>query len=209
MGKTKQSSNTVVKKASSTFAKTSKPSKSGNKKVKTTSKEELLGVIAHIASLHHGKAPLDLVARRSGYGKADNPSIKKALQRAAAKGLLIVHNKGGDDTIELTDDGREQAGDASDFFLTNATAQAKIKQDLSPNMKVVFDFLVNQLGNGVRVVSRQVIADMLDYPSGPKDGGFQKLLCRMKLAQAIDFVGKDDIQLSDAANPEGCNGKEA
>ena len=112
---------------------------SSAKKTSTCSASELLGVIAQIAALHGGKAPRELVAKRAGYGSADNGSFKKALSRAAKKDLLDNSDK---EVLDLTDKGREEAGDAPPVE-TNEDAHDKIKEDLSDKMQEAFDLLAD------------------------------------------------------------------
>jgi hypothetical protein len=130
--------------------------------------------------LHKGAAPLDLVARRAAYGKANNPSFKKAIQRAGQQGLLVAENNTG----QLTDLGISQAGDAPDWVQSNAQAQAKMKEDLTPKMRIVFDMI---LEDGGQPKSCTMLATRLEYPNA-KDKGFKKLLSRMRLKGCIDFV---------------------
>lgn len=138
------------------------------KKAKTTTKTELLEIIAQLASLHKGAAPLDLVARRAAYGNATNPSFKKAIQRAGKQGLLMVENN----TVQLTDLGIFQAGDAPDWVQSNSQAQAKMKEVLTPKMRIVFDMI---LEDGGQPKSCTMLATRLEYPN-TKDKGFKKLL---------------------------------
>jgi hypothetical protein len=184
-------------KATKNTTKAAKPFKAGStvKKAKTTSKTELLGIIAQLASLHQGSAPLDLVARRAAYGNVNNPSFKKAIQRASKQGLLEVEHT----TVRLTDLGIAQAGDAPDWVQSNAQAQGKMKEDLTPKMQKVFDMI---LEDGGQPKSLTMLATRMGYPNA-KDKGFKKLMSRIRLKGCIDFVDSDKVQASDMAYPTG------
>lgn len=174
--------------------KSSASTASGAKKAKTTSKEELLGIITQLSSLHKGAAPLNKVSRRAGYGDASNPSFRKALKRASNQDLLVVEG----DTVKVTGKGQEMAGDAPDCAFTNALAQSKIKETLSPKMIIAFDYVVGQHPNPA---ARCALASELGYTSDG-DGAFKKLLTRMRALDAIEFVDKDEVKLSATALPE-------
>ena len=55
------------------------PNKKGTtvKKTSTCTASQLLGVIAQIAANNGGRTPRELVAKRAGYGSADNGSFKR------------------------------------------------------------------------------------------------------------------------------------
>uniref|UniRef100_A0A7S2Y282 Uncharacterized protein n=1 Tax=Entomoneis paludosa TaxID=265537 RepID=A0A7S2Y282_9STRA len=163
------------------------------KKVKGTSKAQLLGVIAQLGLLHGGKPPRDMVAKRTGYGKADNGSFMKALFRASKSGDLDLSHK---DVVILTDQGREAAGDPPELP-TNKAAQEKILEELSSKMKVAFEILRDG-----KVHLRSDLAEALGYPDA-KAQGFKKLLDRIKQKGYLEAVDKDSVQLSDICFPNG------
>jgi hypothetical protein len=166
---------------------------SSTKKTSTCTASELLGVIAQVAVLHGGKAPRDLVAKRAGYGTADNDSFKKALSRAAKKGLLDRSDKR---VLDLTDKGREEAGDAPPVK-TNEDAHNKIKEELSDKMQEAFALMTDGKAH-----TREELASAMKYPD-IKHQGFRKLLDRIKGKGYLDYVDKDTVRLSDVCFPQG------
>ncbi len=160
----------------------------------STTKNQLLGVIAQLDPFHNGKPPRDLVARRAGYGNAMNPSFKKALSRASKRNHLDLSDKSN---VTLTASGLEEAGDAPDWLKSNDDAHTKIQEELTPAMRKVFELVKD----GKRH-SRSEIASSLEYPS-VKHQGFKKLLDRIRLKGYLEFVDKEFIQLSDICFPAG------
>ena len=158
----------------------------------TVTQEQLLGVIAHVASLHQGKAPLSKVARQLGYGGETNGSFKKALNRKKKAGLLSYDST----AVWLMEAGRSLAGDASEYILTNQKAQEKIMEDVTPSMKKAAMFLING-----KPVTLGMLATHLEYDG--VTAGFKKLVNRMKLKDLVESVGKDQVQLTGIAFPEG------
>jgi len=165
------------------------------KKLKATSKTALLAVIAQLAPLYQGKPPRELVARRAGYGTATSPAFKMALKRAAKRGHMdIVTDK---TTVELTESGREEAGDASLHLASNEETHEKIKLDLSAKMNEVFELVKDGQPR-----LRSAIAATLGYKS-EKEAGFKMLLNRIRNKGYLDFIDKQSIQLSDICFPTG------
>lgn len=165
------------------------------KKLNATTKAALLRVIAQLSPLHQGKPPRELVARRAGYGSATTPAFKMALKRAAKRGHVdIVADK---TTVELTESGREEAGDASENLATNEETHDKIKSDLSPKMNEVFELIKDGEPH-----LRSVIATTLGYMN-EKEAAFKMLLNRIRKKGYLDFIDKQSIQLSDICFPTG------
>ena len=178
-------------------AKNAKKKATTVKKSKTTScsREQLLGIIAQLAPLHGGKVPLDLVAKRGGYGSADNGSFKKALSRAASSGLVAISDK---EVIELTAKGKENAGEAPPIE-SNDDCHAKIKAELSGKKLEFFELLED----GKRYL-RSEIALKMGYDTDAKSqGAFKKLSSRLRDDSYLEVIGKDYIQLSDVCFPHG------
>ena len=171
--------------------------KAGTAKAKKPlGKNSLLGVIAQLAPLHNGQPPRDLVARRAGYGSGDNPSFKKALSRASKKNFVDLSEKM---VVFLTDMGKNEAGDAP-ALKTNEECQEAILADLSRG-KQTEAFRLLQDG---KVHQRSDLAIKLGY-SSEKDGGFKKLLDRIRVSGYLENVDKESVQLSDICFPNGRN----
>ncbi|KAL3907124.1 MAG: hypothetical protein SGARI_003693 [Bacillariaceae sp.] len=165
------------------------------KKNSTCTAKELLGVIGQLGLLHKGKPPRDLVARRAGYaGGAENASFKKAISRAAKKGLLDTSDKA---VLELTDAGRDEAGDPPKLE-TNEEAHDRIKADLSTKMVKAFGLL--QDGQPHTLLE---LAEGLGYESA-KEQGFKKLLDRIKAKGYLEYTdNRESVQLTDICFPAG------
>lgn len=165
------------------------------KKLKATSKTMLLGIIAQLALFHGGKAPRELVARRAGYGNATTPAFKMALKRAAKRGHVDIRSD--KETVELTESGREEAGNVPDLPTSNEEVHEKIKADLSPKMTEVFDLIKDG-----RPYPRSDLANRLGYESA-KEAGFKMLLKRIRDKGYIDFIETHSVELSDTCFPMG------
>ena len=162
------------------------------KKIRKTTREGLLAIIQQVAALHKGSAPLDLVARRAGYGNAKNLSFRKALKRATAwVDLLSKPN-----AVKLTELGKAQVGgsgnNAPDEVETTQQAHDMILRELTPTMKKAFHYLWSRGA----ACSRADLAKHLGYQSKAEEA-FKKLVNRMKVKGVMDEDGKDGVCLAD------------
>lgn len=164
------------------------------KKLNATSKTMLLGVIAQLSPFHGGKAPRELVARRAGYGNAKSNAFKMALKRASKRGHVDLSDK---ETVQLTELGLGEAGGAPDCLGSNEETHDKIKSDLSPKRKEVFELIKDG-----KVYLRSFIATSLGYQS-EKENAFKMLLKRIQDKGYLNFVDKESVQLSEICFPMG------
>lgn len=143
-----------------------------------------------------GSPSRDTVARFAGYKNKEQAGFKKNLTNLKKQGYLDLTSK---ETMRLTEKGSDfvspHVGDAP---VSNDEFHGYILEMVTqPKIRAFFCLLANG-----QTVAKDVVAEKLGYPN-TSTAGFKKMLGTAKKDAFVEYVGKDDVRLSDKAFPFG------